>query len=101
MGKKTLHAAKRHREDVANEREAWKQLQETFDIERLVFIDETWTKTNMTPLRGRAEIGKRVIDDVPHGQFEFAQGGWSEEGDGIGGSEIGVSSAIQMNAKTT
>jgi transposase len=45
-------------------------LQETFDVKRLVFIDETWTKTNMTPLYGRAEIGKRVIDYVPHGHWK-------------------------------
>ena len=70
MEKKTLHAAEQHREDVAAEREAWKKSQETFDIKRLVFIDETWTKTNMTPLYGRAEIGKRVIDDVPHGHWK-------------------------------
>ena len=42
------------------------KMQTTFDIKRLVFIDEPWTKTNMTPLYGRAEIGKRVIDYVPH-----------------------------------
>jgi len=70
MEKKTLHAAEQHREDVAAEREEWKKLQETFDIKRLVFIDETWTKTNMTPLYGRAERGKRVIDFVPHGHWK-------------------------------
>jgi len=70
MEKKTLCAAERHREAVAEKREEWKQLQEVFDIEKLVFIDETWTKTNMTPLYGRAEIGKRVIDDVPHGHWQ-------------------------------
>jgi len=70
MEKKTLCAAERHREDVAEERAEWKKLQEVFDIEKLVFIDETWTKTNMTPLYGRAEIGKRVMDDVPHGHWK-------------------------------
>ena len=45
-------------------------MQKTLDIKRLVFIDETWTKTNMTPLRGRAERGKRVIDYVPHGHWK-------------------------------
>ena len=64
------NASEQHREDVAEEREEWKQFQETFDLEKLVFIDETWTKTNMTPLRGRAEIGKRVIDYVPHPRQE-------------------------------
>ena len=70
MEKKTLRAAERHREDVAVQREEWQKLQKTFDITRLVFIDETWTKTNMTPLRGRAERGKRVIDYVPHGHWK-------------------------------
>jgi hypothetical protein len=27
---------------------------------RLVFIDETWTKTNMAPLRGWAPCGQRL-----------------------------------------
>jgi transposase len=31
-----------------------------------VFIDETWTKTNMAPLRGWAPRGKRLIGKVPH-----------------------------------
>jgi transposase len=35
-----------------------------------VFIDETWAKTNMTPLYGWAAIGKRVIDHVPHGHWK-------------------------------
>ena len=68
--KKTLHAAEQHREDVVLEREEWKKLQEVVDVERLVFLDETWTKTNMTPLYGRAEIGKRVVDFVPHGHWK-------------------------------
>jgi transposase len=70
MEKKTLRAAEQHREDVAEERAEWKKLQETLPLERLVFIDETWTKTNMAPLYGRAEIGKRVIDYVPHGHWK-------------------------------
>ena len=70
MENKTLHAAERHREDVAVQREEWQELQKTLDIKRIVFIDETWTKTNMTPLRGRAERGKRVMDDVPHGHWK-------------------------------
>jgi transposase len=34
-----------------------------------VFIDETWTKTNMTPLRGWSRRGVRLIDKVPHGHW--------------------------------
>jgi transposase len=32
----------------------------------LVFIDETWTKTNMAPLRGWGTKGKRLVARVPH-----------------------------------
>jgi transposase len=37
---------------------------------RLVFIDETWTKTNMAPLRGWGTRGKRLIARVPHGHWK-------------------------------
>ena len=30
------------------------------DPERLVFIDETWIKTNMTPIRGWGLKGQRI-----------------------------------------
>lgn len=36
-----------------------------FDPTRLVFIDETWTKTNMAPLRGWAPCGQRLKAKVP------------------------------------
>jgi transposase len=36
---------------------------------RLVFIDETWTKTNMTRLMGRATRGRRLVDAVPYGHW--------------------------------
>ena len=35
-----------------------------------MFIDETWTKTNMTRLRGRAPCGKRLIAAIPHGHWK-------------------------------
>jgi len=37
---------------------------------RLVFIDETWVKTNMTRLRGRAARGQRLVAAVPHGHWK-------------------------------
>ena len=37
---------------------------------KLVFIDETWTKTNMTRLYGRAPKGKRLVAAVPHGHWK-------------------------------
>jgi len=35
-----------------------------------VFIDETWTRTDMTPLRGWAPCGQRLIGKVPHGRWK-------------------------------
>jgi transposase len=37
---------------------------------RLLFIDESGAKTNMTRLYGRAPRGKRVRDGVPNGRWE-------------------------------
>ncbi len=37
---------------------------------RLVFIDETWIKTNMTRLRGRAPKGERLVAATPHGHWK-------------------------------
>jgi transposase len=36
----------------------------------LVFIDETWTKTNMAPLRGWAPRGQRLEAKVPFGHWK-------------------------------
>ena len=44
--------------------------QDRIDPERLVFIDETWTKTNMAPLRGWAPRGQRLTAKVPHGHWK-------------------------------
>jgi transposase len=33
---------------------------------RLVFIDETWAKTNMTRMHGRCAKGQRLVAKVPH-----------------------------------
>ena len=35
----------------------------------MVFIDETWTKTNMAPLRGWGPRGSRLLAKVPHGHW--------------------------------
>jgi transposase len=35
-----------------------------------VFIDETWAKTNMTPIRGWAPIGQRLVAKVPYGHWK-------------------------------
>lgn len=40
------------------------------DISRLIFIDETWAKTNMTRRYGRSLRGERLIDKTPHGHWK-------------------------------
>ena len=51
-------------------REAWFEGQLDFDPARLVFIDETWTSTNMARLRGRARKGERLRAGIPHGHWK-------------------------------
>jgi len=55
---------------VARRRAQWTKYQDRIASERLVFIDETWTKTNMAPLRGWAPRGRRLIAKVPHGRWK-------------------------------
>ena len=50
-------ASEQDRPDVARRREQWIKYRGRVAAERLVFIDETWTKTNMAPLRGWAGRG--------------------------------------------
>src|SRR5208282_5835024 len=67
--KKSVVAGERDRPDVARRRAQWTKYQDRIAPERLVFIDETWTKTNMAPLRGWAPRGKRCVAKVPHGRW--------------------------------
>lgn len=62
-------ASEQNRPDVARRRWQWRQRQSSIDPSRLVFIDETWTKTNMAPLRGWARRGVRLRDHAPHGHW--------------------------------
>jgi transposase len=55
---------------VAQRRGAWREDQPGFDAGRLIFIDETWAKTNMTRLRGRSPRGVRLVHKVPHGHWK-------------------------------
>ena len=45
-------------------------LQAGLDPSRLVFIDETWAKTNMTRPRGRSFYGARLVASVPYGHWK-------------------------------
>jgi transposase len=48
----------------------WKRHQGNVDASRLIFIDETWAKTNMTPIRGWFAAGQRLVAKVPHGHWK-------------------------------
>ena len=67
--KKSLHASEQDRADIARRRARWKKYQGRLDPKRLVFIDETWVKTNMTRRHGRCSRGARLVAKVPHGRW--------------------------------
>ena len=50
-------------------RDQWRRHQHRVDPARVVFSDETWTKTNMAPLRGWAPRGARLRSKVPWGHW--------------------------------
>ena len=68
--KKTAHASEQDRPDVKAKREAWFESQLDLDPEKLIFIDETWTTTNMARKCGRALKGERLRAGVPHGHWK-------------------------------
>jgi hypothetical protein len=49
---------------------AWQAELIEADLRRLVFCDEAAVLTNMTPRYGRAPQGVRVVEYVPHGDWE-------------------------------
>lgn len=68
--KKTLQASERARADIAEARHLWVDLLTRIDARRLIFLDETWIKTNMARLVGWAPRGERLIGHVPHGHWK-------------------------------
>ncbi len=67
--KKSVRAAEQDRADVREQRDAWRDKTTMLDPRRLVFIDESGAKTNMTRLYGRCFGGQRVVDATPHGHW--------------------------------
>jgi transposase len=68
--KKSVLPSEQDRPDIARKRAFWKKHQASIDPRRLVFIDETWTKTNMAPLRGWGPRGQRLDAKVPYGHWK-------------------------------
>ena len=65
-----MYGAEQNRTPIARRRYWWKKYQARIEPSRLVFIDETWTKTNMAPLRGWGAKGERLKAYVPHGHWK-------------------------------
>ena len=55
---------------MARRRERWKSYQRRVSPSRLVFVDETWVKTNMAPLRGWGPRGQRLKGYAPYGHWK-------------------------------
>ena len=57
-------------------------MQTELDPSCLIFIDETWIKTNMTRLRGRSLKGQRLVEKIPHGHWKTTTviGGLDQKG---------------------
>jgi len=68
--KKTVLPAEQDRPDIARRRLFWRKYQGRIDPSRLVFVDETWAKTNMAPLRGWCPHGQRLAAKVPYGHWK-------------------------------
>ena len=70
--KKGLIAAERDRPALRQARHDWimrRQPRMRLEPHRLVFIDETAVKTNLTRLRGRAPVGERLYGTAPFGKW--------------------------------
>lgn len=65
-----MFASEQDRRDVAWRRSQWKKHQDRLDPRRLVFVDETWAKTNMTRTRGWCRKGLPLKAKVPQGHWK-------------------------------
>ena len=68
--KKIDHAREQERTDVLARRQNWLDSQPGLDPARLVFIDETWAKTNMMRTHGCASRGQRLRMGRPYGHWK-------------------------------
>ncbi len=65
-----MFASEQDRRDVARRRSQWKKYQGRLDPRRLVFIDETWAKTNMIRARGWCKKGQPLNAKAPYGHWK-------------------------------
>ena len=62
--------AEQDRPDIARKRQRWKAHQGRIAGRRLVFVDETWIKSNMAALRGWGPRGARLAGKAPYGRWK-------------------------------
>jgi len=55
---------------VGRRRAQWRKYQRRIDPARLIFIDETWARTDMTRTHGWAPRGARLVAKVPNGRWK-------------------------------
>lgn len=68
---------------MERKRKRWEKLKRYLGSKRLVFIDETWIKTNMAPLRGWNKKGKRLKGYMPYGHWKTLTSIGALRSDGI------------------
>jgi len=66
-----IHAQEQSRPDVAARRQRWRdEVMPGLDARRLVFLDETAAKTNMTRTHGYAPGGQRLEGEAPYRRWQ-------------------------------
>jgi len=65
-----LVAVEQNRPDVAERRAHWHEQLAHEPVQRLLFVDESGANTKMTRRRGRARGGQRLVDRIPHGNYQ-------------------------------
>jgi len=65
----TIWGEEQERDDVKKKRQEWLDQLPELRPDKLVFIDESSAKTNMTLLRGRTKGGRRLFACAPHGHW--------------------------------
>jgi transposase len=65
-----VYASEQDRPDVARRRARWKRYQGKLDPASIVFIDETWAKTNMIRNHGWNRRGRPLNAKAPHGHWQ-------------------------------
>ncbi len=71
LQKKSARPSEQDRKDIALARKNWRASQASVDPDRLVFVDETGVKTDMSRLRGWAQGGPRLVEAVPGGHWHI------------------------------